>query len=92
MLLSGMCVGIASTSLWAKGKCYPGPGFLQVSSVSTNRCFHYYRRVLPEALDSVPASINRYSHHCNRVIEAYGAGEFIERVYKNHRQAIISKW
>ena len=58
------------------------------------------RRVLPEALDSVSsASINRYFHHCNRAIEAYGAGEvygtkeFAERVYKSHRRVVDkSKW
>jgi hypothetical protein len=62
--------------------------------------FDGLRRVLPEALDSVSsASINRYFHHCKRVIEAYGAGEaygtkeFTERVYKGHRQVVDkSKW
>ena len=43
--------------------------------------------------------LNRYFHHCNRVIEAYGDGEvyetkeFAERVYKSHRQIVDkSKW
>ena len=52
---------------------------------------HYFcccRQVLPDALDSVSsASINRYFHHCKRVIEAYEAGEvygtkeFSDRVF-----------
>ena len=54
----------------------------------------------PEALDSAStASINRYFHHCARLIEAYGAGEvygtkeFAERVYKSHRRVVDkSKW
>ena len=56
-----------------------------------NHYFYHFRRVLPEALDLV--------HHCERLVEAYGAEEvygtkeFAERVYKNHRQVVDkSKW
>ena len=66
-----------------------------------NHYYHWkYRQVLPEALDSVSsASINRCFHHCERLIEAYGAGEVYgtkecaEWVYKSHRQVVDkSKW
>ena len=65
-----------------------------------NNYFYHYRRVLPEALDSVSsASINRYFPHFERLIEDYEAGEvygtkeFAGRVYKSHRQVVDkSKW
>jgi len=62
--------------------------------------FNKLRETVPAALDSVSsASINRYYHHCMRIMAAYrdrfsyGTKEFTERIYKGHRQIVDrSKW
>jgi hypothetical protein len=62
--------------------------------------FNKLRETVPAALDSVSStSINRYYHHCMRTMSAYrdkfhyGTREFMERVYKGHRQIVDkSKW
>ena len=58
------------------------------------------RKTIPAAFQSIPvATINRHYQHCARTIEAYddgfryGTKEFVERMYKNHRQVVDkSKW
>ena len=70
-----------SAKYYARENCeYTFVGLRQVPSISfTSGLINHYlyccRRALPDALDSVSsASINRYFHHCKRVIEAYEAG------------------
>ena len=58
------------------------------------------RITIPAAFQSIPtATINRFYHHCDRIIDAYSTGfqygthSFVEYVHKNHRQVVDkSKW
>ena len=58
------------------------------------------REILPSTLASIPsATINRYYHHCIRMLEGYASGldygtqAFKNRVYSSHRQVVDkSKW
>ena len=58
------------------------------------------RTTIPAAIQSIPtATINRFYHQCDRIIDAYSTGfqygtqSFVEHVHKNHRQVVDkSKW